>query len=165
MPCPVSEWFWFPSLWGRSHYSPNYPSPAPPSPVITPVALPRSLQTLLLSKPLLLQPFLPFPSPTPAHQWLPFHEPPGYLPNDLLQTGEVARMKPRMVSLAGATALLLNSSDCLPFCLGVSCTAGVNRSYLTEMLYNYIVLLMLVLSDGFSKALLSFEFLQGPGLH
>ncbi|RLW06998.1 hypothetical protein DV515_00003962, partial [Chloebia gouldiae] len=60
-----------------------------------------------------------FPSPTPAHEWLLLHELPGCFSSDLLQTGAVARMKARMMSLAGATALLLSPSDCLPFWLGL----------------------------------------------
>lgn len=115
------------------------------------VALPRSLQTLLL----LLQPF------PPLHdlylsllQLLAVHQPHGCFPSNLLLTWVVARMKPRMVSLAAASALLLNSSDGLSFWLGVRRTTLVNQSYLTRMLYNYMVILMLMLSDGFSKALL-----------
>lgn len=120
--------------------------PAPPSPVITPVALPRSLQTLLLSKPLLLQPFLPFPSPTPAHQWLPFHEPPAYLPNDLLQTGEVARMKPRMVSLAGATALLLNS---MFWC---SSTTSSRPALVPPMVTDGLLAIIVSVNEGLGRA-------------
>lgn len=174
MSYPVNEWFWFPSLWCRCCWSPNYPSRTPPCLVITTIALPRSLQTLLLSRSLLLQPFPLIHDlcrsllQLLAHQWLPLHalhQPHGCLPSNLLLTWAVDRMKPRMVSLAGASALLLNFSDGLSFWLGVRCTTLVNWSYLTGMLYNYMVLLMLILSDGFSKELLSFKFLQGLGLH
>lgn len=70
-----------------------------------------------------------------------------------------------MVSLAGVSALLLGFSDGLSFWLGVGCSTPVNQTYLNRMLYNYVLLLMLILPDEFSKALLSFKFLQGLGLH
>jgi len=102
-----------------------------------------------------------------AHQWLllhAMHQAHGCLPSNLFLAGVVARTKPRIVSLTGASALLLNSSDGLYFWLGVRCAPLVNQSYLTRMFYSYMVLLMLTLSDGFSKAFLSFTFLQGLGL-
>lgn len=133
---------------------PKTPLSCSPIPVIMAATLPR------FSKPSY------YPNPyffSPSCLSL-LHELPGCLLNDLLQTGAVARMKPRMVSMAGATALLLHSSDCLSFWLGAICITQVNNSCLSEELYNFIVLLMLLLSDGFSKALLSFELFQGLGL-
>lgn len=171
---PVNKWFWFPSLWRRCRYSPNYLSPTPPSLVIATVALPRSLQTLSLSRSVPLQTFPPLPDvhlsllQPLAHQQLPLratHQPHSCLPRILPLAWAAARMKPRMVSQAGVSALLLSSSDGLSFWLGVGCSTLVNQTYLTRMLYNYVVLLMLILPDGFSKALLSFKFLQGLGLH
>lgn len=170
----MNKWLWFPSLWCRCCYSPNYLSPALPSLIIATVALPRSLQTLLLSRSLVLQTFPPLPDvhlsllQPLAHQQLPLraiHQPHSCLLRNLPLAWAAARMKPRMVSLAGVSALLLGFSDGLSFWLGVGCSTPVNQTYLTRMLYNYVLLLMLILPDEFPKALLSFKFLQGLGLH